>query len=427
MPDKECVMCVRVSLIVICLLLLSVKEVAAAAPCASLRAQPDAWVAREVDALVRSARAAYDNDDALPAYERVLDQINDGLNRCLLARDEKFVSSHRTFVEYVNAASLGRLPDHELGFNVPDKQYFAETRGFVQIPAFLLDPVFLRDVSRFETLGRAKTFLRLLNVRRAPTDQLVFFSYASRHLGTPDNDDSFRRLLIVVPGDAGTGVPEKWVQFGITDPGARTRIRNVSVVSALLKNDGTFDAYFKDFYRTYRRDGSFASIGGRWELGYGDDNCAECHKSGILPIFPEAGSVRREELPALEEVNRRFRAYGSPRFDKYLDGAKFGPGLSSASLEARSRRFGVNFEGTVVARAMSCVACHQTRQLGALNWPMDRVLVSSYVKGGRMPYGFTLTAPERAQLYDNLIREYFATDPADPGILKSWLLSNGTR
>jgi hypothetical protein len=415
----------RASMIVVCLLL-SVKAMTAA-PCVRVRARPDTWVNTEVDALVRTARAAYADDDALPAYEHVLDRINGALNRCGLARDEKFLSRYRAFVEYVTAASLDRLPDHELGFNVPDKQYFAETRALVQIPDFLLNPTFLRFVSRYETLNRAKALLRRLNATRAPIDQLVFFSYTSRHLGTPDNDDSFRRLLIVVPGDAGQGTPERWVQFGVTDPGARVRIRNVSVVSALTNPDGTFNAYFKDYYRTYRRNGSFASIGGRWELGYGDDNCAECHKSGILPIFPEAGSVRREELPALEEVNRRFRTYGSPRFGKYLDASQLGPGLSATGRDARAQRFGTGFGGTLVARAMSCVACHRTEQLGALNWPMDSVLISSYVKGGQMPYGFSLNASERTQLYDKLIREYFATDPANPGILKSWLLGQAPR
>jgi hypothetical protein len=417
-------MSLRANVIVVSLLLCG--TVAQAAPCAKVKSKPDAWVATEVDALVRAAHAAYENDDALPAYERVLDEINAALGQCQLAHDENFISRHRSFVEYVDAASLDRQPDHEMGFNVPDKQYFAETRQLVQIPEFLLNPTFLRSVSRYETLDRAKSFLRLLNSSRAPSDQLVFFSYISRHLGTPDNDDSYRRLLIVVPGDAEKGVPEKWVQFGITDPGARVHIRNVSVVSALTGTDGTFNAYFKDYFRTYRRDGTI-KIGGRWELGEGDDNCAQCHKSGILPIFPVAGSVRADEQSALQEVNRRFLTYGSPRFGNYLDVSKFGPGLSSASVDERTRRFGANFGATTVAHAMSCVACHKTEQLGALNWPMDRVVISSYIKGGQMPFGFNLKAPERTELYDKLIREYFATDDANPGILKSWLLGQTQR
>jgi hypothetical protein len=409
----------RLSTTLFCLLL--VGSVASASPCVRLKPRLDAWVAVKVNALVRAARAAYESDDALPTYEIVLKGIASTIRRCKLSEDESFVSRYREFVEYVEAASLDKQPDHELGFTVPDEQYFTETSRYVQIPEFLLTPGFVRAVSRYETLERAKSFLRQLNSKREPSDQLIFFSYKSRHLGTPDNDDSYRRLLIVVPGNAESGVPDKWVQFGVSDPGARVRVRNVSVVSAVVGSDGTFNTYFKDYYRTYRRDGSI-SIKGRWELGYGDDNCAQCHKSGILPIFPVEGSVSTGEQQAVQAVNQRFLTYGSPRFENYLDERKFGPGLASVGWVERSQRFGEHFGGTVVARAMSCAACHQPERLGYLNWPMDRTIVSSFIKGGRMPLGLKLQAPERGELYEKLIQEYFATDKAQPGILKSWLL-----
>jgi len=386
-----------------------------------VKAQPDAWVTARVDALVSAARAAYEHDKAQPAYERVLGGIATTIKQCKLAQDESFNGRYREFVEYVEAADLARLPDHELGFNVPDRQYFAETQQYVQIPEFLLQPDFLRAVSRFETLARAKALLRQLNECRAPDEQLIFFSYTSRHLGTPDNNNSYRRLLIVVPGHAEQGLPEKWVQFGVTDPGARVHVRNVSVVSTLPAPDGTANVYFKDFFRTYRRDGSI-TIKGRWELDYGDDNCVQCHKSGILPIFPVAGSVTAAEQPNVEAVNQRFRAYGTPRFDKYMDTRVFGPGLGTADLTERTQRFGANFTNTTVARAMTCAACHQPERFGPLNWPMDRTIISSYIKGGQMPYGYTLQTAERNALYDRLLQEYFATDPTHPGILKAWLL-----
>jgi hypothetical protein len=386
-----------------------------------LKARADAWVAARVDALVQAALGAYESDGAIPAYGRVLDGIAGTIRQCRLSEDNDFLSRYRVFVEYVETASLDRRPDHELGFVVPDKQYFAETRRFVEIPEFLLNQTFLRSVSRYETLGRAKSFLRQLNSTRDPSEQLIYFSYESRHLGTPDNSSSHHRLLIVVPGNATNGVPDKWVQFGIPDPGARARVRNVSVVSAVAGGGGTFNAYFKDFYRTYRRDGSI-SIQGRWELGEGDDNCAQCHKSGILPIFPERGSVIEAEQQALLAVNERFLTYGSPRFGRYLDGRKLGPGLSSASLDDRRQRFGARFAETPAAKAMVCSSCHNSQRLGALNWPMDKILISSYVNGGQMPMGHQLKISDRHDLYAKLIQEYFATDKNNPGILKSWLL-----
>ncbi|MGH9826462.1 MAG: hypothetical protein ACREDR_24805 [Blastocatellia bacterium] len=381
----------------------------------------DRWVKLKVDELVRAAHAAFENDDALPRYQKILNSITRTIRERKLLEDEKFSSRYPEFLGYVQTISIGQLPDHELGFMVPDKEYFAETSQYVQIPDFLLNQGFLRSVSRFETLNRAKAYLRRLNSERGPEDQLIFFSYESRHLGTPDNDNSFRRLLIVVPGNPKMNIPEKWVQFGVTDPGARIRIRNVSVVSAVINTDGTFDTYFKDSFRTFHRDGSI-SIKGRWELGYGDDNCALCHKSGVLPIFPEDGSVPPGEEPAVLAVNQRFMTYGSPRFGKYLDGTKLGPGLSSASEQNRNRRFGALFGKSVVGESMTCSNCHQHEGLGALNWPMDPVLIGSYVKGGQMPMGRKLTDGERGELYEKLIQEYFATSDANPGVLKSWLL-----
>ncbi len=310
-----------------------------------------------------------------------------------------------------------RQTDHELGFNVPDSVYFSETRAYVTIPDFLLTPSFLRAVSRFATLTQAKGILKELNVGRASDNQLIFFSYQSRHLGTPDNPDSFWRLLIVVPGNAAQGVPEKWVQFGVPDPRARAAVRNVSVVSVVPGPDGT-NTYFKDYFRTFRRNGSI-TIKGRWELGEGDDNCALCHKSGILPIFPVDGTVGRDELEKVRAVNERFLKYGRPRFDKYLDASKLGPGLgatgqSETPPSAVEKKMGTD--------GVKCGACHQPNRLGALNWPMDRTLISSYVKGGQMPLGFELTALERNRLYTKLIQDYFAIDETNPGILKEWLL-----
>jgi hypothetical protein len=417
----------RLRVIACCLLLLAQSTFAKApSRCTLVKSQPDRWVTARINLLVTSARAAYESDKALPRYQRVLDSINRTLRRCKLSEDLSFIDRHREFLGYVGTISLDRKRDHELGFNVPDKRYFDETRRFVEVPDYLLQPSFLKLVSRWETLDKAKAFLRQLNSTRAADDQLVFFSYISRHLGTPDNDDSYRRLLIVVPGNAAFGIPDKWVQFGISDPGQRALTRNLSVVSAMTNANGTFDAYFKDYFRTYGRNGSI-TIKGRWELGEGDDNCAQCHKSGILPIFPAAGSVNSNELEAVEIVNARFRSYGSPRFGGYLDQTKLGPGLSTAAPEDRNHRFGKEFAATNVSRAMTCQSCHNPQRLGSLNWPMDPLILSSFVEGGQMPFGMTLKNVERRRLYEKLIEEYFATDDANPGILKSWLLGQQRR
>src|SRR3954470_18772228 len=121
----------RIGILVFCLVLAG--GGARAAPCARVKSQPDAWVKASANALILAARAAYEDDDALTAYERVIDNIEGTLRRCKLAENESFAGRYREFVAYIETASLERMPDHELGFVVPDKQYFAETEQYVQI------------------------------------------------------------------------------------------------------------------------------------------------------------------------------------------------------------------------------------------------------------------------------------------------------
>src|SRR5262245_58896750 len=147
-------MSIRQVLSVCCLLLCA--DAVVAAPCLALKQQPDAWVSSQVDSLMIAARRLFDDDEAAPAYTRVLDGIANTVNQCRLKEDQAFATRYPEFLKYITALALARRPDHELGFDVTDKQYFADTEKYVQIPEFLLDQKFLRAVSRAETLDSAK-------------------------------------------------------------------------------------------------------------------------------------------------------------------------------------------------------------------------------------------------------------------------------
>ena len=390
---------------------------ASAVNCPHEGIEADGWIERAINSVVRSAYAAYLDESAQNRHQRVVDSIAGTIQRCNLGESSELSQRYPEFFEYMKLLSLAGKSDHELGFEVSDKQYFAETSQYTTIPDFLLTQGFLRAVSRWETLSTAKSLLREMNKSRAPDDQLLFFSYASRHLGTPDNPDSYRRLLIIVPGKAAEHVPEKWVQFGIADPRRPRTVRNVSVVAVVPRADDTVSVYFKDFFRTYRRNGSI-TIKGRWELGEGDDPCVVCHKSGVLPIFPVAGTVAREEEPMLETVNDRFQSYGPARYERYIDLTKFGPSLGSPMMKDHLQATSTDER----FKTRDCSSCHHQNGLGPLNWPMDQTLIRSFVTGGQMPLNSQLPRVARTQLYNQLVSDYFGIDSARPGILKAWLL-----
>src|SRR5262245_40939370 len=211
----------------VALVLLGTAGCASALPCARVILDPDVWIEGKVDELVSTARIAYYGEEPTKGYQRVVHNLAHTIDQCGLRKNQKLASQYAELFDYVKLLSLSLQNDHELGFDVTDAVYFAETSHLTIIPDFLRTPRFLRAVSSFESLGTAKSLLRELNAQRSPSNQLLFFSFSSRHLGTPDNPDSYRRLLIIVPGNAEEYAPEKWVQFGIADPGKPRTVRNI--------------------------------------------------------------------------------------------------------------------------------------------------------------------------------------------------------
>lgn len=317
---------------------------------------------------------------------------------------------------YAEEVLLETKPGHGLGFRVPDAQYFEETSQFTSIPDFLLTSEFLKLVSSAETLEQAKAILAKQNEKRPLDQQLTYFSYRSRHLGTPDSPQSFGRLLIVVPGN-----PVKWVQFGVPDPGRGFTVRNVSVVSVYTKPNGEKVTYLKDHFRTFENK-KVKYIRSRFEETNTSDNCVSCHKSGILPIFPVKDSVPVEELERVKQVNKMFKSYGPPNFgSEYVDISRFGPGLGDASRETLRNRLEENFSSEQIRSAMNCGACHSHNSLGAMSFPFDRTILQSYILSGEMPPKTKLNESDLRLLHDYLLKEYFNTSSNRPGVFVRWL------
>ena len=334
----------------------------------------------------------------------------------------------------------------ELGFNVPDARYFRETSQYTSIPKELLQQDLLRAMSSPELIPNALEILARLNEARPVESKYLFFKYTSQHLPTPDDSQVYGRILIIVPGN-----PEKWVQFGVPEAG-KTRTQNVSVVSILTGQDGNRHVFMKDHFRifpdTARKGGGGGEsvtwsegeikIRSRFEETGRSDNCASCHKSGVLPIFPQHGSFDPIDAPKIAEANRRFRQYGKQDFGGYLDLQSLGAGLGPHGPEAdrlRTNAFLRTCTGGLaleqhelsmkkIRDSMSCSKCHNPALGGALNYPVNEVLLRSYVLGGKMPPRNDLSKSERQGLLRCLEQEYFGTGGESPSVLLNWFKSS---
>ena len=330
---------------------------------------------------------------------------------------------------YVNALSLRTAKHYLSGYRISDASYHQKADRMTDIPAELQSPSLLENVTTFGGLSLAKGYLEGLNRAKSDDRKLIFFSYKSQHLGTPDNDKAFGRLLVVVPGN-----PEKWIQYGVPEF-PRQSVKNVSVVAVEKTADGKQNVYFKDRALIRNSDGRLVPKG-RFELGVGADACMDCHKSGVNPIFPAPGSVSADELSLIDEVNQRLHTYLPPSFDGNYDPGWFGPGVGTSRPGASSdvlnqrvrqalRKHGEpasNAQVVSLAKNVTCAQCHQPRFLEPLNAPLNAKLLNSYVVGGKMPPGAGLTFPERQALVDVIVDDYFSSELPENGVLMDWLL-----
>jgi hypothetical protein len=267
--------------------------------------------------------------------------------------------------------------------------------------------------------------------------------------------------LIFVPGP----VFDRWIQLGRRLPGEEYRNRpNIESMLVVQKQDAQGrplakpKVRFVDYWRQYSDKSpsqSFYSSGPPSETGTkinltprlavngaaGGENCYQCHKSGVLPFNPEAGSVTSpKDLELVKSFNSRIASYGAPDLDGAVDTDAYGPPmgppdrtrsdefLDSCSMLAKSPTKAKSYEK--IRNAMNCAMCHDGQQMGALNYPFGRnmyeMLLKSYViDTGKMPPGHSdLTSDERKGLANCLSREYYGA-PFDKtpttGLFQDWI------
>ena len=335
----------------------------------------------------------------------------------------------QNIIRFTEARKNEGRPGWQLGFNVPDAQYFAETADWTAVPDDLKTQPILRAFSDPQTVAHGLELLEQLNATYPEERKMIFFQYRSQHLTTPDASRVFGRIFVYYPGN-----PEKWIQYGVPEQGL-PRTQNLSVVSIKTEPDGRQNVYFKDHFRMYDKEEIY--LKDRFAVNGQSDNCTSCHKSGILPIFPAPGSFSIADGEKIAAVNAIFRKYKPAAFGGYLNPDHLGPGLGMTAkkiVDARTDEFlsqctqGLQLPDqatsfTKIRRAMNCSGCHNNQRFGDLNFPVNRSLVRSYVTAGLMPpvSGASLTSPEREGLIRCLEDEYFGRSEGSSKILLQWL------
>lgn len=337
-----------------------------------------------------------------------------------------FKERFANFFKFVEVNKLRRLPGHSLGFTMPDQEYFEKTSELTDLPAALRTTEFLNLASREETLQQAKAYLDRLNDTLPTEKKLLYFSFRSRFLGTPDRRDVTGRLLVHVPAEnlGNNTLAERWIQFGISPKGdTRERVKNVSVIAVVKKDEKIYTPYFKDHFRIYNKNGSIDLRSRYEESNFFVEACYMCHKMGVAPFFPEQGSVPQEELARVEEANKRIRKYGTADYGDLLDLKSFGPGMGQAMKIEKEKLAEISTHAEKIAKAMNCAGCHSAKALGELRFPIHETMAGKWVKDGKMPPGQNLDDQELKKLHDLLVEEFFRTAKDRPGTLKSWMLS----
>ena len=285
------------------------------------------WREQKIRRLLRLSSPSYERwvdgkwtkvlgDDPYLDLEAVMQRatkIAEFLDRCpgpvpIVGNLRKFVTTQR------NASYLSNNPQHQFGHQDTDATYLERAADALTLPCLLRSPDFLNAISKPETYRHALEMIREHNEGKAGHDcpaestQWTTLLFRSRFISTPDDANTFGRLLVVAPG----GDYDRWIQFGIWTPEDLASgkplpiIRNVSIV-AVARNAGQagsaqFDA-IADFFRcedaacgqdaklhaTPPCPGAASGIAlcSRLAVTKETDNCERCHKMMPNSIHPE--------------------------------------------------------------------------------------------------------------------------------------------
>ena len=363
------------------------------------------------------------------------------------------LSNFLSFLQGQNWASLtgpdGRK-DHRLGLDVSDRRYYEESRDHLAFPELLRSEAFLQAMADPRRNREAWEMIERHNSSLPERQKWLMLPYRARFVFSVDRT-TYGRMLVLIPNEVrGSSVVDTWLNYAIAlpdqDPPPQAMSVSMIVIERGTDPGSEARAYFMDFLRV--RD----PLTGRIRLEptvnlapSPSQNCYDCHKSSIIPIFPEAeyrflptGRLETVAESRAADFNRRIRGYGKAPMG-HQDRGAYGPcigepGLTRTDDFIRSAAGDPDLADASIAKirsAMGCASCHDA--FAPLNFvepvetdretrsmKLKKGLAQTFVEEGRMPPGNDLNSRERRALWKALSKEYLDL-PTGRGTFVDWL------
>ncbi len=347
---------------------------------------------------------------------------------------------------------------NSLGLTITDREYIESTASVLEFPDLLKSQSFQWLLSDPKTYKMALEMIEAQNEVLPENQKWLAYFFRTQFILSVDQR-TYGRLLVIVPGHQTSEgmILDRWIQFAVATPdqSPKTPICSVSEIVVLRNTSrpGVSKAYMADFMRERDCVSNEVRLTPNAFLSPSpSSNCYDCHKSAVLPIYPEqvyqfsAKGDLTEKSGAQSELTATVHSfisrYGKTDFGP-IDVAAYGPCIGPSH---RNRSDSFIVEATkaepidrssypAIRENMDCAKCHDG--FAKINYQVavrsDRDakafknqigLVRAFIEKGFMPPNNTLTAAERRALWRCLSKEYFDPD-SGTGILIDWLKGKG--
>ncbi|MCX6106832.1 MAG: hypothetical protein NTY08_13480 [Proteobacteria bacterium] len=319
--------------------------------------------------------------------------------------------------------------NHSLALGISDSDYLSllDSKGLGSLPSAFRHEDFLR---RLDAAPDGEFAAIAHDMERIGPKGTMAFYYRSKHLPSVDDAAVNGRIMLYIPGSK----VDIFSQFSVGRGKLNQLPNSISVIS-VVKLDSAghkFDrpkVFFNDLWRIRGRK---VVVLNRLTATKRMENCYGCHKSPLIPIYPEARTFDLSNdsgrLTSVNEIMSRFA--NAEHFS--IDTEAYGPPMGVERLESLPCK-GWGSGDLASEETVRCGDCHNGEVRGKLNFPsglsiqlpFETSLVHAFVVGyGLMPPIFQdQPLQQREDIFKCLIEDYYG-DFSDPktGRFNQWLL-----